>query len=679
MARHLAPVLAVSRFAAWWWLVVTVGLGVLATSATRLPVAELDRVGTGLWLGVGLVLLGELRPVVSSTRTDPAGINLATAFCFAALLHWGLDAAVVLVALATVVGEWGRRKPVYRALFNVAQYTCSYVVAAAVLAVGGRHAQLLAPATLAPTDLPLVVAAAAAYHVTNLSLVAAAVATSTRTRWRDQIRVGLAWHTVTTAGVLALAPLIVVVLSVDAGFLPLLVLPLFLLWWTAKDALERERAAETDPLTGLGNRAHLTEVLQTRLLEGRPGVVCLLDLDGFKQVNDTFGHAVGDELLRAVAGRLRAGTRAGDVVARLGGDEFVLVLDDVTAQDAERRVSDLAGRLDTPVAVMGHELEVELSIGVAVAPADGEDVATLLRRADEAMYAAKSAGEVVRRFEPGVERGVSAVATTLAQLRTALDDGQLELHYQPQVALPSGEVRGVEALLRWRHPTRGLLAPGAFLPHARRTATLRLMTVRVLDLALDQAAAWCRDGLAVPIAVNASPFELAAPDIGQRIVRGLAARGLPAQILRVELTEDALGGTDRAAVDRTLRVLRDVGVGTSLDDFGRGASSLVRLRDADLDEVKLDRTLIAELGDGGPRDVAIVRSIRDLAVTLGMSVLAEGVETVAQWEALAELGCDAAQGYLIAYPLSADDATTWLRQRLRDPATAASGSEVGGR
>jgi diguanylate cyclase (GGDEF)-like protein len=657
-ARHLAPVMRAGAFPLLWWIVVCAAAAVLYLLLSDLDPATFVGAGPALWLLVVFAVVAELRPVVASNRTDPDGVNLATAFVFAALLLWGIEVAAITIAITTLAGEIGRRKRAFAVAFNVAQYVLSYTAAAAVLVVGGRDASLVAPAVLTPSDLGLVVLAAAAYHLVNLLVVGTAIAFSEQLPWWAAVTDGFGWYTVTTGAVLALSPLVVVVVSTHYGFLPLLALPLYLLWSTAGLALARERSASTDPLTGLANRAKL-ELLVADAAADRGGALCLVDLDRFKEVNDTLGHATGDALLCAVAGRLASAVRDRDAVARLGGDEFVLLLDVADEVAATRVLERVARAVHAPFDIGGVRLEVEMSVGVALLPGHGRHLEELLRRADAAMYEAKSTGEVVRFFHPCLDRQTPSRLQLLADLRGAIEGGQLELHYQPQVSLPDAHITGVEALVRWRHPTRGLLAPGDFLPLAERTATMRLVTCAVLEMALTQQFAWRALGLDVPIAVNASLHDLADGAFADRVLAGLADHDLRASDLRVEITEDALAG-DPERVLATLRALTDAGVQLSLDDFGTGHASLTRLKRIPVTEVKMDRQLVVDLEGAAPQDIAIVRSVLDLTAALGVRSVAEGVETQGQWDALVGLGCDAAQGWYLAPALAGDEATSWL-------------------
>ncbi len=668
---HLSPVLTAGRLPLFWWIMVILGGGALLSTLSRLELVELLTAGDGLWLAFGLILLGELRPVASSQR-DPDGINLSTAFLFAVLLRWGPELAVLGVLLATAVGELVRGKPLYRLLFNVAQYTISYLAAWVVLAAAGWRAEPTSPAVLQPADLGLVLLAAVTYHAVNHLLVASAVALTRGCGLRQALREDLAWYSMITGAVMALSPLIVVVLQTDWRFLPLIILPLGLTVATAKLALERESRGLVDEMTGVANRSRLATIVAERASGGSssdPAVLCLVDLDRFKEVNDTLGHAMGDDLLRAVAARMRAACRDQDVVARLGGDEFVLLLDVADARTAMPILERLAASVRSPYDLGGARLEVELSIGVASFPAHGSDLASLLRRADLAMYEAKSSGELLSCFRTEMDRRTPSTLQLLADLRRGLAAGELELHYQPQVALPGGEVLGAEGLLRWRHPELGLLAPGRFLPLAERTATMREVTATTLELGLAQLARWDRIGLALPIALNVSLHDLADGRFAASVEEGLARHGVAPGRLHLEITEQALV-SDPTRVLSTLEELHAAGITLSLDDFGTGHASLTRLKRLPVTEVKIDRQFVADLHDEGGQDAAIVRSVVELARALGLRTVAEGVESATQWEVLSALGCDAAQGWYVAGAMEPDDATAWLLARLESVAVA---------
>jgi diguanylate cyclase (GGDEF)-like protein len=412
-----------------------------------------------------------------------------------------------------------------------------------------------------------------------------------------------------------------------------------------------ERQGLHDPLTGLANRTRLLQGT-VRLLARRSGQVSVLflDLDDFKHVNDTRGHAAGDQLLTTVAERLRACTRAGDEVGRIGGDEFAVVV----AGDADR-ASALGERvlaaLAEPVDVGGRPLAVHVSIGVAdTATAGDRRPGTLLRNADLAMYRAKALGKNrLVRYAPGMAEAAQDEATLLQDLAEATGAGQLEVHYQPTVDLADGSTTGYEALVRWHHPTRGLVPPAEFIPQAETSGHVVEIGRWVLERAVHQAAAWTAEtGRPIGISVNLSPRQLLDDDVVALVAGVLADSGLPAGQLVLEVTEGML----LREVDRVvgqLTALRALGVRIAIDDFGTGYSSLSYLRRLPADVLKIDRSFVQDLGTGG-RSTTLVASMIELARSLGLEVVAEGVETAQQHAVLGDLACSHAQGYLFGRP-----------------------------
>ncbi len=424
---------------------------------------------------------------------------------------------------------------------------------------------------------------------------------------------------------------------------------------------EVREQARTDELTGLPNRRVLLEEAQrilTTAAARRPAALLLLDLDGFKEVNDSLGHSAGDALLRQVGPRLRGGLTDRDVLARLGGDEFAVLLADADLASAQATAERLRELLLQPFGVDGTRLHVGVSIGVATAPVPAATVTELLRCADVAMYTAKASREGVRAYVPDPHSGTGDRLHTMEELRTALDEGgQLAVHLQPQVDLGDGRVVGAEALVRWHHPTRGLLSPAALLPAAEQAGLLRPLADTVLELSLTAAARWWPDRR-VPVSVNLSAADVTDLDLPAKVARALARHGLPAAALTLELVEDTLmADPDRGRV--VLGELRRLGVRTSIDDYGTGYSSLAYLRHLPADELKLDRSLIQDVGCD-PRAAAIVRHTVALAHDLGLTLTAEGVEDADTATALAALGCDTAQGYAIARPMPVDAFLGWL-------------------
>ena len=415
------------------------------------------------------------------------------------------------------------------------------------------------------------------------------------------------------------------------------------------------RAARRDELTGLLNRRAARECAESMLARERGLAVFLFDLDRFKHVNDSLGHHAGDHLLAVLGQRLAEVVRdPDDVVARLGGDEFAVLVRGVHDAESVRVLCERVTRaVSAPVTVDGIEVSVGASIGIALAPEHGSDYGTLLQCADIAMYDAKGrrAGWQIYRDEfAGSDR---AGLVLDADLRRAVIDGELVVHYQPSFSTSTGEMTGAEALVRWQHPDRGLLMPGQFVPLAETTGVIRVVTGAVLDLVLDQVVQWREEGLEFPVAVNVSAHDLNDPRFADRVAEMLATRGLSGSALVVELTETALLA-DPDAASAVLWRLAEHGVRIAIDDFGAGYASLLYLRRFPVSVLKLDRSLVQGLTID-TTDAALVRWTIEMAHTLQVTCVAEGVEDVETLEALKALGCDQAQGYYLQVPVPVDE------------------------
>ncbi|MBL1113376.1 bifunctional diguanylate cyclase/phosphodiesterase [Streptomyces sp. 110] len=595
------------------------------------------------------------------------GTGSGAALTLAALLLYGWIPAV-LVSLAVVVLVGAARRHRWRqAALHGAVDILGVGAAALTLAAFGTTPSVEHPwrtDTWQVSAIPQTALAAFVYLAVTRALLwcflappGAGLPTVARTALFRQALVGIA--------LLGIAPLIVVVAGDTPLLLPLFAVPLIALDSTLWIARVRAEEQLRDPLTGLPNRQWLLERTWTALDEaeraGTRTALVLLDLDRFRSVNDTLGHLAGDRLLLQIAERLRVALPRGAEVARLGGDEFAVLLpttDSLTSAQRSARV--LVGDLGSPLDLDGLTLVLEASAGVAVYPDHALDAEGLLRRADVAMYQAKRDRSGVELYEARRDGNTPDRLGLLGDLRRALDAGDVELHYQPKVGF-DGHVAGLEALVRWVHPDRGRVPPDEFISMAESSGLMPRLTEYVLETALGQVARWRADGLEVPVAVNVSPRDVHTPGFAGAVAGRLARHGVPAGALQLEITEHVLLEDPQRAAD-TLAGLTGHGVKMSLDDFGTGYSSLVHLRRLPVSELKIDRSFVARLAVDN-EDAEIVRCTVDLAHSLGLLVVAEGVEDDETWERLRDLGCDAVQGWLVAAAMPPDEMTAWLRAR----------------
>ncbi|HEX3752702.1 MAG TPA: EAL domain-containing protein [Streptosporangiaceae bacterium] len=436
----------------------------------------------------------------------------------------------------------------------------------------------------------------------------------------------------------------------------------------ARFQAELRHQARHDPLTGVANRTLFLDQLAAAVAPAAPGRrlgLCYLDLDGFTSVNDAFGHDVGDELLIAVAGRLQERIDPGcGLVARIGGDEFILLIEPSGGLDAMIALaSDVLTVIERPFRIGRHRIGLTASVGVVERPAAGTGVADLVKDADSALYRAKAEGPgrwVV--YDPAVQAADSARMALTTSIRSALEAGEFTVVYQPIVTLPGGELRGVEALLRWDHPTLGTLAPESFIEPAESSGAINPLGRWVMETACAQAAEWYRvrpDG-APFISVNLSPQQATDPGFVAEVARIMTGTGLPARLLQLELTESALVGADSRPL-RTLEKLSAMGVRIAADDFGSGYSNLAYLRRLPVGSLKLSASFIKELWPDGPADEPVISALAGLAHRLGLDVTVEGVETREQARQLFTLGCDSAQGWYYAAAVPGRDITAVLR------------------
>ncbi|MFD5515998.1 putative bifunctional diguanylate cyclase/phosphodiesterase [Streptomyces sp. NPDC127066] len=594
------------------------------------------------------------------------GTGSGAALTLAVLLLYGWVAAGMVSLTVVVLVGTARRNRWRQAVMHGAADILGIGAGALVLASFGRFPSVETP--WAPDTWTF-------YAAPQLILVAVAYLAVTRVLlWYLNTPVGglptvartaLVRHGLVAVALLGIAPLICVVAMAQPTLLPLFSIPLIALDSTLWIARARAEEQLRDPLTGLPNRQWLLERTWTALDDaeriGARSALMLIDLDRFRSVNDTLGHLAGDRLLLQIADRLRLALPRGAEAARLGGDEFAVLLPVVDSTTSATRVArNLVATLGSPLDLDGLTLVLEASAGLAVFPDHALDAEGLLRRADIAMYQAKRDRTGVEVYESKRDSNTPDRLGLLGDLRRALDTGDVELHYQPKVRF-DGQVAGLEALVRWVHPERGKVPPDEFIAIAESSGLMPHLTEYVLETALGQVARWRAQGLYVPVAVNVSPRDVHTPGFAGAVAARLARHGVPAGALQLEITEHVLLEDPQRAAD-TLAALTGHGVKMSLDDFGTGYSSLVHLRRLPVSELKIDRSFVARLAVD-TEDAEIVRCTVDLAHSLGLLVVAEGVEDDETWERLRDLGCDAVQGWLVAAAMPPEEATAWLLAR----------------
>ena len=567
-----------------------------------------------------------------------------------------ITAAGAAMLVDQLVGRAGLRKTV----FNVSSVMLTVGVSAMVADWAG-----LQPDTLGRPDqwqqVPAFLLVAAVYYAATNLLVSTIVSISSGTPIRRSLFDNATFAVPAELGVCGIGALVALLWVLSPPWILLILFPAVISQVTLMYISSSKRKSEQlhhqahhDLLTGLPNRSSLMLHLEEMLARtsANPFALLLLDLDRFKEVNDTFGHQTGDVLLREIGPRLRGVLRASDVLARLGGDEFALLLPETGAAAAVGVAEKLLHALDEPFGVDGYEFQIGGSIGIASFPVDGLSPTDLMRRADVAMYAAKRANLGTAVYATELDVNTPAQITLYGELRRAIEQDELRLHFQPKVDVCTGALSGVEALVRWQHPDRGLILPDQFIPMAERTGLIRPLGNWVLEAALRQSRAWERDGLVIQIAVNLGAYNLDDSNLAQAISGLLERYTVTADRLRVEITETMLM-RDPDNARRVLEELRAAGVRVSIDDFGTGYSSLAYLKRLPADELKIDRSFIQHMAEDAG-DTAIVRSVIALGHELGLVVTAEGVEDAVSLERLRAFGCDRAQGYYFARPMDAD-------------------------
>jgi diguanylate cyclase (GGDEF)-like protein len=611
------------------------------------------------------VILGELKPIMISHGDDSVDVvTISCCFSLALLVHGPLAIGLLVQAVALVADDVRVRRSPIKMAFNHATFVLSLLLFRGVFCLLTGRALLTAKDTFSVSDLVASLVAALVFYAVNQALTTFVLCLASGLPFLPRLWHDLRAHASSFGVLLALAPVVVHALTLTPFLVLLLLMPIAAVHRSALLAVERERQALHDSLTGLPNRALFHERAKRAVAERGDGLlaVMVMDLDHFKEINDTLGHHVGDQLLVAVGERVRGVVRPDDLVARLGGDEFALLCEDLpSVEAAEEIAARVVKAMEASYTVDGVRLDVGSSLGFALSPEHGDHAETLLQRADVALYAAKVRRGAWAAYVPEEDGHSVQKLALLGDLREGVARDELVVHYQPLCDTATGEVLSVEALVRWQHPTQGLVFPDRFIHIAESTGLIAPLTHVVLQRTLEQLAAWDAEGLHLDAAVNLSARQLTDLELPEHVAHALAQHGLEPRRLVLEVTESHIIA-DATRADVVLRRLREVGVRLAVDDFGTGYSSLTQLRGLAVDVLKIDRSFVMHMATD-ENDALIVRSTIDLGHNLGLRVVAEGVEDAAALEQLRELGCDAVQGYYLCRPVPPDRLLAWARER----------------
>ncbi len=607
----------------------------------------------------GGVVLGEMLPIKIPRRGDDEELTLSASFAMAMLLVGGLGPALIAQSVASILQDIHSGKPAWRVRFNVGQYTLSMVAAWAAMRAMEVSPRLSVLHPFASHQLPAMLVAAGAFFLVNAWVVGTAVALYQDVPILSYFRNNLSFVVITGGVVLLVSPIVLAAAAYTVAIVPLCLAPVVAMYNSVHQSARNEHAARHDSLTGLPNRTAFHETITEAIQDEHvPAAVLLMDLDRFKEVNDTLGHRYGDLLLVQVAQRFKDVIAGQGQIARLGGDEFAVISPASDRQDAVALAHRIADALSQPFELEEMVVDVQASVGIALFPEHGHGVEVLLQKADVAMYRAKETRSSVALYDERHDHHSPAKLALTAELRTAVDSEEIVLWYQPELDLRTREVMAVEALVRWDHPRLGVLPPSSFVRMAEATNLIKPLTQRVMEVALLQVADWHAIGLEIAVAVNISAQVLVDQSFTQQVVAALRRTGVAPQRLKLEVTETALM-SDPVTARTVLRELEALGCEISIDDFGTGYSSLAYLADLPVSEVKIDRSFVSRMSAGSSEKV-IVNSTIDLAHHLGLRAVAEGVEDWAMLPELEALGCDAAQGYAISHPLAGPDVTRWM-------------------
>jgi diguanylate cyclase (GGDEF)-like protein len=605
------------------------------------------------------VVLGELMPIKIPRRGGDEELTLSAAFAMALLLLGGLGPALIAQCAASVLQDAISRKPAWRIRFNAGQYALSMIAAWVLIKAISVSSTLDVLHPFTSGQLPAMIAGAIGFFLVNAFIVGTAVALYQHVPIHRYFRNSLSFVIITGGVVLLVAPIVLAAAAYTVVIVPLCLAPIVAMYNAISQSARSEHAARHDSLTGLPNRTAFHETITGAIHDERvPAAILLMDLDRFKEVNDTLGHRYGDLLLVQVAQRFKEVIGPRGQIARLGGDEFAVVSPGKGSDQAEALAHRIADALREPFELEEMVVDVQASVGIALFPEHGRGVETLLQKADVAMYRAKETRSDVALYDERHDHHSPAKLALTAELRTAVGSEEIILYYQPELDLRTREVMAVEALVRWDHPRLGVLPPSSFVRMAETTNLIKPLTQRVMEIALRQVADWHSIGLDLSVAVNISAQVLVDQSFTEQVMAALRLANVPPERLKLEVTESALM-SDPVTARTVLRELDALGVEISIDDFGTGYSSLAYLADLPVSEVKIDRSFVSRMSAGSSEKI-IVNSTIDLAHHLQLRAVAEGVEDWSMLPDLEALGCDAAQGYAISHPLAGEDATRWL-------------------
>ena len=611
----------------------------------------------------GLLFIGETRNAWFKFG-DGGEVSPGWAFAFSIVLLGSPFVAITAMAVCVLWVDLRERKSTNRVIFNVSQITASLAAGALMLQLFGLTAPLTDAGSPSSGFALAILVSGALVFISNGMLTCFVLAIHYKTSVRSMMGRSFFLSISADGALLALSPIFVVAITFSLFMLPLLGVTALLIYQSTQQALKRAHEADHDDLTGLLNRRtfdqHLTGFLDSNRDLENPGVVVLLDLDGFKEINDRLGHHTGDLVLQGIAAQLTRCAPEASMIARLGGDEFAVLIPSVESSTAIMLTAErLRGDLTKPIEVDGFPLSVGVSMGLALIPRDGHTAEEALGAADVAMYRAKRYRTGVEMYKSIGSRAEKGRLGLLGELSQAQDTDQLQIHYQPMTRFLDGTPVGIEALLRWKHPTLGNIPPADFITLAEHTDLIGPLTQYVLERATSDARAV--EAFGVRTSINVSARNLQDRRFPTDVFRALEHAGIDPKLLELEITESAIAREPERSLF-AITGLREAGIRIAIDDFGTGYSSFAMLRDFPVDRLKIDASFVSGISNS-PRQQHLVGAIVGLAHGLDIDVVAEGVETEESWSTLADLGCEVGQGFLICRPLPLPELVAWLDLR----------------